>query len=82
MNRIVILDEATSSLTHSMETRLSGALADHFRAATVITITHRVRMRNSINSTPSLIHRGRWGNFDIAHTDKHEEKWTQYNPEF
>ena len=42
VNKIVILDEATSSLTHSMETRLSGALAEHFRASTVITITHRV----------------------------------------
>ena len=44
MNKIVILDEATSSLTHSMETRLSGALAEHFRSSTVITITHRVRI--------------------------------------
>ncbi len=41
-NKIVILDEATSSLTHSMETRLTSALASHFRSSTVITITHRV----------------------------------------
>ena len=52
VNKIVILDEATSSLTHSMETRLSGALAEHFRASTVITITHRVRIHNS---TPRMI---------------------------
>ena len=53
VNKIVILDEATSSLTHSMETRLSCALAEHFRSSTVITITHRGRRRNLI--IPPLI---------------------------
>ena len=46
VNKIVILDEATSSLTHSMETRLSCAMSEHFRSSTVITITHRVRRHN------------------------------------
>ena len=46
VNKIVILDEATSSLTHSMETRISRALSEHFRSSTVITITHRVRCQN------------------------------------
>ena len=54
MNKIVILDEATSSLTHSMETRISRALSEHFRSSTVITITHRVRydvkIRKKLNS--------------------------------
>ena len=38
---MVVLDEATSCLTPSMEERILRAIREHFKESTVITITHR-----------------------------------------
>ena len=40
--KILILDEATSSLSHSMENRMLSAIGEVFKHSTVLTITHRV----------------------------------------
>ena len=40
-SKIVILDEATSSLTSSAENKMLDALNEHFKRSTVLSITHR-----------------------------------------
>ena len=59
----MILDEATSCLTPSMEERILRAVRDHFRHSTVLTITHRVQTVLDMDRV-LVLHAGRVREFD------------------